>query len=82
MKKAGLLILFGVWLMVSPIVFYAEDDSFCQNVYERCVNEAYTQDGGWIKTALALEQCDLLYYQCLFINNFFPWLLLFLPYVR
>ncbi len=82
MRKAGLLIFLWLWLIFSPIISYSEDDSFCQRVHEKCVSEVLMQDWGWIKTALALGQCDQLYYQCLFIDKLLPWFLLFLPYVR
>lgn len=81
MKRAWLLILFGLWLIISPIISYAEEDSFCQNVHEKCREEAYNQSSGFIATTLALQQCDLLYYQCLALDFFLSWVLRWLPFL-
>lgn len=81
MKRAWLLVLFGLWLIISPIISYAKDDSFCQDVYEKCLEEAYNQLSGFIATALALQQCDLLYYQCLALDYFFSWILRWFPFL-
>lgn len=77
-----LLIFLILWLMASAPLSYAEDDSFCIKVFERCREEALNQDSGFIAQAIAYDRCCQLYYQCLFIFYCLPWLLMFLPYVQ
>jgi|YelNatPaOPRAMG01_1025707.scaffolds.fasta_scaffold52100_2 hypothetical protein len=72
------LILTVVGLMASFLPVKAEEgESFCWNVYDRCREEVMSSEAGFIKKALALQECDDFLVLCLWRQIFphFPFII-------
>ncbi|MCX7973859.1 MAG: hypothetical protein N3B16_05095 [Candidatus Aminicenantes bacterium] len=84
MKKSVILILLLIWFfggVGSFLCLWADEFSFCYQVYEKCREEAMNQSKGWLTMALALQQCDLLFSQCIVIEVYLNWIIRFSPFI-
>lgn len=69
MKKLMLGLFLGFSLFLSVLSFLqAEEDDYCYQFLDKCREEVITRNAGWIATAMALQACEVLFYQCIVIK--------------